>query len=56
MLLLSQGRNVEAKVAARRWIAKLGRRHDPGLRGLIEKLQELERDGAAALERLTDGL
>jgi tetratricopeptide (TPR) repeat protein len=56
MLLLSQGREVEAKVAARRWIAKLGRRNDPDLRGLIEHLRELERDGAAVLERFADGL
>ncbi|HWU51208.1 MAG TPA: SEC-C domain-containing protein [Tahibacter sp.] len=56
MLLLSQGREVEAKVAARRWIARLSRRNDRGLRPLIERLRELERDGKALLERFADGL
>lgn len=55
-LLLNEGREAEARVAARRWIARLGRRNDPGLRGLIEHLRELERDGMAVLDRYIDSV
>lgn len=51
-LLLSQGREPEAKAAARKWIARLGRSRDPALQGLIGHLQTFARDGMQALLRL----
>lgn len=53
-LLLNEGREKEAKAAARRWMARLYSRRDPALQPLIDQLRVLERDGLGALERLMD--
>jgi tetratricopeptide (TPR) repeat protein len=48
-VLISQGRESEARDRARFWALRLGTRRDPDLQPLIELLREIAADGAAAL-------
>ncbi|TDR47837.1 hypothetical protein DFR29_102499 [Tahibacter aquaticus] len=52
MLLLSEGRDDEARRCAESWIQNLSRRRDPELQPLIGFLREIQRNGAAILERI----
>lgn len=48
-LLLSEGREPEARARARFWLMKFERRRDPGLDGLIDLLREVAEHGAQGL-------
>ena len=48
-VLLSEGRDAEARERARFWVLRLQRRGDPELEDLIELLEDIARQGSAAL-------
>jgi hypothetical protein len=55
-MLISEGREEEARHCAALWIQRLSRMRDPELRPLIDVLRQLQRGGAEALDRLNESL
>lgn len=55
-MLISEGREEEARRRAAHWIQRLSRLRDPAVRPIIEALRQLQRGGGEALDRLNDSL
>lgn len=55
-LLLSEGREEEAKHCAALWVQRLTRLRNPDLQPLIALLRQLQREGAQMLDKLDDKL
>jgi tetratricopeptide (TPR) repeat protein len=55
-MLISEGREEEARHCAALWIQRLSRMRDPKLQPLIDVLRQLQRGGGEALDRLNESL
>ncbi len=51
-VLLSQGREAEARARAKFWLLRLGSRRDPAFEHIIELLQDVASDGSLALAQM----